>query len=286
MGSLHLKTTECNFFINLLAFSKWPTPSRKCIRCYLCISIYLFFPVHFFTWMFSVGTHVRPSGCSLSAQVTLPAAIGLCQRKPTGKQNPPSFSPSLPLLDPLPLVPTPCPSLLTYVPLYLLIYDLISTQRTHSGVWKTLCSHSMEPLSSIKPTQFTLRSLSSVFNLYSNLRAVQRKGDLRFTSHKSPQIFRSFYQQMVWLLFRTTSLHPRTLGIFTLAAQEEILSWRLSHSRSSPINYAVVNPIGTELCQTRTLLIKGPWKGGLRFCFFLHNYYLFGNGGKVNLLHC
>lgn len=119
-----------------------------------------------------------------------------------------------------------------------------------------------------KPTQFTLLSLGSIFNLYSHLRAAQRKGDLRFTSHKSPQIFRSFYQQMVWLLFRTTSLRPRTLGIFTLAAQEEILSWRLPHSRSSPITYAVVNPIGTQLCQTRTLLINGAWKGGLHFCFF------------------
>ncbi len=153
-------------------------------------------------------------------------------------------------------------------------------------MWKTLCSHSMEPLSSLKPTRFTLLSLSSIFNLYSNLRAAQRKGDLRFTSHKSPQIFRLFYQQMVWLLFPTTSLHPRTLGIFTLAAREEILSWRLSHSRSSPINYAVVNPIGTELCQTRTLLIKGAWNGGLRFCFFLHNYCFFGIGGKVNLSYC
>lgn len=155
-------------------------------------------------------------------------------------------------------------------------------------MWKTLCSHSMEPLSSIKPSQFTLLSLSSVFNLYSNLRAAQRKGDLRLTSYKSPQIFRSFYQQMVWLLFRSTSLRPRMLGIFTLAAQEEILSWLLSHSRSSPINYSVVNPIGTELCQTRTLLITGAWKEGLNYSnFFLsHNYCLFGIAGKVNLYYC
>lgn len=205
---------------------------------------------------------------------------------PYRQTQPPLFSFILSFVAPI--TPLPCPSILTYVPLYLLIYDLISTQRTHSGVWKTLCSHSMEPLSSIKPTQFTPLSLSSIFNLYSNLRAAQRKGDLRFTSHKSPQIFRLFYQQMVWPLLRTTSLRPRSLGIFTLAAREEILSWRLSHSRSSPINYTVVNPIGTELCQTRTLLIKGAWKGGLRFCFFLHNRCLFWNwrqGQSVVLLN-
>ncbi|MEQ2216887.1 hypothetical protein XENOCAPTIV_024583, partial [Xenoophorus captivus] len=61
--------------------------------------------------------------------------------------------------------------------------------------------------------------LSSVFDLYSNLSAAQRKEDLRFTSHKSPQILCSFHQQMVWLLFYTTSLL-----FFTPAAREEILS--------------------------------------------------------------
>ncbi len=59
--------------------------------------------------------------------------------------------------------------------------------------------------------------------------------DLRFTSHKSPQIFCLFYPQMVWLVFHTT-LCPHTLRIFTFTAQEEILSWRLSHSRSSAIS--------------------------------------------------
>lgn len=40
--------------------------------------------------------------------------------------------PSRPLEEPLPLIPASCPSVLTCVPPYLLIYDLISTPRAHS----------------------------------------------------------------------------------------------------------------------------------------------------------
>lgn len=81
------------------------------------------------------------------------------------------------------------------------------------------------------------------------------------------QIFRSFYQQMVWLSFHTNFLHPHLLGIFTLTAQEEILSWRLPHSGSSPITNAIMNPEGTQQCQTWTLLINRSWKRGLHLFF-------------------
>lgn len=51
------------------------------------------------------------------------------------------------------------------------------------------------------------------------------------------------------------------------ATQEEVLSQCLSHSRSSPINYAIVNSVGAELCQTQMLLIRGSWKEGLASVF-------------------
>lgn len=64
---------EANF-LNLLALSM-----KVIAQCYLCIFIHLFFFSSAYFHLnaaFSVGTHVRPSGCSLSTQVPSPAAIG------------------------------------------------------------------------------------------------------------------------------------------------------------------------------------------------------------------
>lgn len=85
-----------------------------------------------------------------------------------------------------PFLPAPCPSIPTCVPLSLTNYDLMPSQHTHSDVWKTPCSHSMEPLSSCESSQFTALCLSS------GISSAQRKEDLRLTSSKPPQIFTSF----------------------------------------------------------------------------------------------
>lgn len=155
--------------------------------------------------------------------------------------------------------------------LRLLIYDLISTQCTHSGVLKTLCSHSMEPLSSLNALGSLLshpdRSICIPISVL--LWGEGRPETQLLTNlHRSSTHFTSkwFGSHSV-----TTSLHPCMLGIFRYASQDEILSWCLSHSWSSPINYAVVNPIDAQLRQTWTLLIKGSWKPGLASVFFLHN---------------
>lgn len=129
---------------------------------YLCISIRVFPHCIFFIWMScSQQEHMHdPRGVSCPHKLPC-LLLSWCQQNPTGKHNPLFFfRHSLlhcPDKTPLPFIPTPCPSILTCVLLYLLIYDLISTQCTHSGVWKTLCSHSMEPLSS-------LNALSSLFS--------------------------------------------------------------------------------------------------------------------------
>lgn len=219
-----------------------------------------------------------PQGVSCPCKLpTMPFSVGVNK---TLKANT-AFLHSLllPLQDPLPLTPQSSPMFLSA--LYLLIYDLISTQHTHPGVWKTLCSHSVESLYSIKRTHFTLLSLCSVFGLYSTLWGRRTWASPLTNLHKSSAHFTSR-----WFGSHSVRLLPHTLGIFTLAAWKEILSWCLSHSRSSPINYAVVNPITAELCQTGTLLIRATWKGGLCFCFssiittFLEFWI------KVNLLYC
>lgn len=247
-------------YLTLFSLGMLVTPSRKvisrCISCYLCISMYLFF-FHciFLTWtLCSQQEHMSdPQGVLCPHK--LPCLLLSDRVSETLKANtaPPfSISPSFiapigppsPHPNPLSFNPHLCSSLSTN------LWSHLNSTQTFKVCERlfvhTLWSH-CPPLN-----QLGSLSLGSFFNLSSNLRAAQRKGDLRFTSHKSPQIFRSFHQQTVWLSFRATSLRPLTLGIFTLAAQEEILSWRLSHSRSSPINYAVVNPIGSELCQTWT----------------------------------
>lgn len=92
--------------------------------------------------------------------------------------------------------PTAWSSVLTYIFLHFLIYDLTSTQCTHSGVWKTLCSHTMESLSFTECTRFPLLFFCSAFNL-------RCSEDLRFTSHKSPQSSAHFTN--TWFSFH--SLH-------------------------------------------------------------------------------
>lgn len=68
----------------------------------------------------------------------------------------------------------------------------------------------------IKCTRLTPFSPRS-FNLYSNLSAALRRGETwDSTSHKSSQIFYSFYQQMVWLPFCndfSPSLHAGNLQV-------------------------------------------------------------------------
>lgn len=209
-----------------------------------------------------------------------------CINKTRRRTPPPPQSPTSPRQDPFPLIPTSCPSVLTYVSLHLLIYDLISTQHTFKVCERpfvhTLWSHCPP-----KPSRFTLLSLGSIFNLCSHLRRCSEEEETwdspltnlhKSSAHFTSRWFGSYSAQLHSVLARR--------GSFTLAAQEEILSWRLPHSRSSAVTYAVVNPIATELCQTRTLLINGVWEGGLHFCFFLHNYCLFRIGGKLNLSHC
>lgn len=166
--------------------------------------------------------HVRASGRALSAQVTCPTSLSHCVAKPRRQTQPPLPSssfyslPSSTLEDPLPLNPASCPSVLTCVPPYLLIYDLISSPRAHSrcvkgplfALYGAIVLQKNGPLAQ-----------PSVFDLYSRPSAARRKGNLRFTSRRSPQIFRSFYQQMAWLCSRSASLRPRTPGILALAAQ-------------------------------------------------------------------
>lgn len=164
----------------------------------------------------------EPQGLHCPHKLPARRRYRIVSQSPEGKHNPlPSSSfhslPSRPLEDPLPLIATSCPSVLACVPPYLLIYDLISTPRAHSRCVK-------DPLFAlygaiVLQNQSALPSLGSVFDLCSRLSAAQRKRNLRFTSRKSPQIFRSLYQQMVWLWLRSASLRPRTQGIFALAAQ-------------------------------------------------------------------
>lgn len=173
---------------------------------------------------FSVGTHVRPSGCSLSTQVTLPAAIGLCQRNPKGKHSPLLFLHSL----------LHCPYKAPFQPLVLqsspMLFPassfMISSQlNAHIQVCERLFVRSVwshcPPLNRAG-SLFSHSTPSSICIPISEL--LRGRRDPRLTSRKSPQIFRSFHQQMVWLLFRMTSLRPRMLGIFALAPLEEILS--------------------------------------------------------------
>lgn len=160
------------------------------------------------------------------------------------------------------------------------MYDLISTQHTHPGVWKTLCSHSVESLYSSKRAHFTLLS-------------AQSSVCIPLSEERGPELHLLQISTNLLLILpadglasHSIRLLPYTLGIFTLAAWKEILSWCLSHSRSSPINYAVVNPITAELCQTGTLLIRATWKGGLCFCFSSIITTFLEFWVKVNLLYC
>lgn len=242
------------------------------IRCFLCTP-HPQHPLYF---------HSRNTCRTLRACTVCTSYSACCCSRIVSTTPPPSFqSPSLPRQDPLPLIPTSRPSVLTYVPLHFLIYDLISTEHTvkvcERPFVRTLWSHCPP-----KPSRFTLLSLDSIFICIHISGLLRGRGDLRFTSHKSSahftsRCFGSYSAQLYSVLARR--------GSFTLAAQEEIPSWCLPHSRSSAVTYAAVNPIGTELCQTRTLLINGVWKGVLHSCFFSHNYCLFSESEARSICH-
>lgn len=117
--------------------------------------------------------------------------------------------------------------------------------------------------------------------------AAQRKGDLQFTSHKSPQIFRSFYQQMVWLSVCTSSLHPCTLNLDSCSSRGNPV---LMFASQSAFTYQL------RCCKFKWLwtmpdmenIYQLGFGGRLNFWFFLRNCYLLGTvkwGQSVVLLN-
>lgn len=145
--------------------------------------------------------------------------------------------------------PTPCSSVLTYVLFHLLIYDLTSTQCTHSGVWKTLCSYSMESLSFSECTQFTLLFMSSAFNLYFNLTCSEEGG----TEIHLPQISTNL---LLILPAHGLALILYNFSLFAVFYTSSSGANPVSQQKFTHQLYAVVNLISAELCQTRRLLIK------------------------------
>lgn len=163
----------------------------------------------------------------------------------TRKANTTSFPFILPFIAPI-RSPSPHPNLLSFS-LHLcssqsanLRSHLNSTQHTHSRCLK-------DPLfllygAIVLQNQLTLLSLNSMFNLQSYLSAVQRKGDLRFTSHKSSAPFTSrwFGSHSIQIFSSLVGdLHTHSSGgnpVLLFVSQ-----WKFT--------YAIINPEGIQQCQ-------------------------------------
>lgn len=150
-----------------------------------------------------------------------------------------------------------------------------STQlNTHiQGVWKTLCSSSMEPLSSKISSLFSHSTPCSICIHISALFRGRETWDSPLTNlllllpadglAHSIEIFSSL----------VGDLHTHSSGrtpVLLFVSQ-----WKFTH--------AIINPEGTQQCQAWALLINRSWKRGLHLFFFLHNYCLFGIGGEAAL---
>lgn len=123
----------------------------------------------------------------------------------------PPFPFSLPHCPDRTLCPSSQPPTLQSSPMFLSISQfMISSQLSTQSDPFILCGAIV--LQNQVASLFSHSAPSSVCIHISGL--LRGRGDLRFTSHKSPQIFCSFYQQMVWLSFRATLLRPRTPRIF------------------------------------------------------------------------
>lgn len=147
----------------------------------------------------------------------------------------------------------------------------------------------MHTLRCVKASLFTLYGaivLPQLAPLQSVLRS-PRKGDPRLTSRKSPLNLPLISPADALALARPQlqplsrpshagNLHARTPG------RKSCLDVCLT-AGASPINYAVVNSAGAELRQTRTLLIRGSWKGGLAPVFPCVIATFLDERGKVNV---
>lgn len=138
------------------------------------------------------------------------------------------------------------------------------------------------------PPSNALCSLSlSFFNLYSNLRAAQRKEDLQFTSHKSLQIFCSFYHHMVWLLVRKTPLHASTLNLHACSSGgNPVLTFALLTEFTYELRCCKSNRCWTM--PDMHAINQRIFEGRSSFWFLLRNFYLLGivrHGQSVELLN-
>lgn len=165
--------------------------------------LFVFFPLHFFQLnsVFSAGVHARPAWCALSTQVILPAAaFRLCKQNLKAITTPSYSFHSLPQ-DAHPLIPTSCPLVRTCISFYLLIYDLMGTQHTRCV---------KEPLFLLYGAIVLQNQLNKFFFSHSSSICIHISEEDRPETHLSQisTILCLFYQKMVWLLFRTTSLCP------------------------------------------------------------------------------
>lgn len=99
--------------------------------------VLMYVSMHLFFFPLRRNTCQSLRACTVGTSYLPDIAIALCRKAPEANATPspplPSIlSPQDPLEDPLPLIPASCPSVLTCVPPYLLIYDLISAPRAHS----------------------------------------------------------------------------------------------------------------------------------------------------------
>lgn len=152
--------------------------------------------------VFSVWTHVRPSGCFLSSQVYLPAVFEGCQQPPQDR-NSPLRQPSSPVLQ--------------SSPVFLYLYPIMTSRglRTHVQVCerlfvRALWSHCPPPPSSVWRLPHSEEGGPETH-------LPQTSTNLRLPDGSA--------------LMRCWTLHA-------CSDSGGNSSWRLSHRRSSTINYA------------------------------------------------